>query len=360
MKLLIFALLPVTSRANWHQVCYSGKIQIGNETWSQTELMAALHPQVNEAIVEVANHDMKLASFLQTQGECQIDCLEVVMQPTFSTLYGKLGQDFYSHHKKHIQEIFIEALSGAFTACYPHPPRHQVREVAEAIISHIGYAPPAHHTFPAGVPCPYEGYEHDFPLNDFLHSFEVTLMQVLQNKPGMAAYFDEQAKDCQKTCLQQTVPASAMTLFLHGNYDDYTGVDALTGAIQACFPDVPHQDINVLVAETKDVMAQAEAEASRQYEAETRDRPRGYHKETETRRRRWARAEAERQRKEQERMNEDSIPWVPVFGIIAAMSLALLIGVILGRRQSVPAGGSSKAYEMIPSIMGRKAATHSN
>lgn len=364
MKLFLLALLPGAARADWSQVCYTGTIKIGNETWSEHDLMTALEPQVNEAIVTVANGDPKLAQFLKTQGDCQIDCLEIVMRPTFSTLYGKLGQDFYSHHKPHIQEIFIEALSGAFHACYPHPPREEVRMVSETIISHIGYTAASEHTFPQGVPCPHAGYEHDFPLNDFLYSFETTILHVMENKPKLHKFFDTEAKDCQKTCLQQTVPASAMTLFLHGNYDDYTGVDALTGAIQACFPDVEHEEILILVSETKDVMAQAEAEASRQYTAEAAEEARQPAKKKKKaaaggdRRRRWARAEAERQKREQEALQGESFDILPYLGFVAMMSLAMIIGVSLGRRMERP-GQGPKATELIPTIFGRKS-QHSN
>eukprot|EP00746_Dinoflagellata_sp_MGD_P138774 gnl/MRDRNA2_/MRDRNA2_72359_c0_seq2.p1 gnl/MRDRNA2_/MRDRNA2_72359_c0~~gnl/MRDRNA2_/MRDRNA2_72359_c0_seq2.p1 ORF type:complete len:398 (+),score=64.86 gnl/MRDRNA2_/MRDRNA2_72359_c0_seq2:168-1361(+) len=382
MKLFLFAVLPFTSRANWHQVCYSGKITIGNETWTQHDLMNALHPQVNEAIVEIANHDEALMQFLTTQGECQIDCLEVVMQPTFTTLYGKLGQDFYSHHKKHIQEIFIEALSGAFTACYPHPPRDEVRKVAESIIAHIGYAPPAHHTFPPGVPCPYEGYEHDFPLNDFLQSFEVTIMQVMQQKPGMAAFFDEQAKDCQKTCLSGVVPVSAMTLFLTNTDDPAAGIDALTGAIHACFPDVPHEDINMLVSETKDVMDDAEAAAAytkqmmeqaaarrRQLDkiplsrgasrrrAEKKDRRRATLVHTQESLPKQQQQQLQ-QEKEVQRQQEEtgSIGAFSLFSTVMAVSLlCLTAGLFLGRRfnvSSVRSVGTVGSYQLLPTSLG--------
>lgn len=191
----------------------------------------------------------------------------IVMKPTLETLYGKLGKEFVRRDKDHINDLFVEALFGAFRACYPHPPRAEVRQVAEVIVAGIGTIPASKNLFPAGVNCPNEGREDDFPLADFLQSFEYTFFKVLENQPEMQKYFDTEAKDCQKTCLEKTVPASAMTLFLTDNANDDAGIDALTGAIHACFPGVPHEDINLLVSDTKNVMetdvhrAEAMAEA---------------------------------------------------------------------------------------------------
>merc|ERR1712224_310525 len=112
-------------------------------------------------------------------------------------------------------------------------------------------------TFPRGVNCTNQGHEDDFPTADFLKSFEYVLFKVIKKKPDLHKYFQTQAKDCQMDCLEKTVPISAMTLFLTGNEDGEAAVDALTGAIHACFPGVPHEDINTLVSVTKDVMESA-------------------------------------------------------------------------------------------------------
>lgn len=261
MKSFLLILVSFASQGNSSPPCYSGNIKIGNDTWTKDDIMAASWPQVTTSVLRVANGDPDLAKFLATRGNCQADCLGVVMPPTLSTLYGKLGEDFVALDQQHIQDMFVEALFGAFRACYPHPPRAEVRKVAEAIVANIGSATSSTDAFPAGVNCSNEGHEDDFPLNNFLKSFESTFSLVVSKNPEMKKFFDTIAKDCQKTCVQSTVPATAMTLFLTNNDDEAAGVDALTGAIHACFPGVPHQDINELVSDTKDLMSRAEAAA---------------------------------------------------------------------------------------------------
>merc|ERR1719428_127119 len=112
-----------------------------------------------------------------------------MMRPTFSALYGKLGEEFVSRTDKHKHEdVFVDALCGAFRGCYPHPPRMEVRKVAETIFkatfsgmedtrnsAMFGWG----RTYPEGVRCPNEGYEAAFPINDFLNSFHKTIMTLL-------------------------------------------------------------------------------------------------------------------------------------------------------------------------------------
>merc|ERR1719316_1390004 len=98
------------------------------------------------------------------------------------------------------------------------------------------------------------------------------MMDVIAANPTIKL-FDTEAKDCQKSCLQHTVPEAALSLFMINNYDQDTGLDAMTGALHACFPGVPRDAIKVLVTETNDVMARAEAAASA-------EAAKGYHPDT--------------------------------------------------------------------------------
>lgn len=275
MKLCLIALLPFTFQADSgrHRIqhCYTGAIKIGEHTFTKEDVMAALELQVNASVTTVANGDQKLADFLKTRGNCQADCLRMVMVPTLSTLYGKLGKEFIKRHKKRVQDTFIEALFGAFRACYPHPPREEIRKIAERIEAGIGRAPISlQKKFPEGVKCQNQGHERDFPLTDFLRSFDESFVKVMEKRPEMQKVFHTQAKDCQRSCLETTVPISVLTFFLTGSEDVDAGVDSLTGAIHACFPGVPHEDINALVSETKQLMKSAEATAETNLSQEAR------------------------------------------------------------------------------------------
>eukprot|EP00746_Dinoflagellata_sp_MGD_P001441 gnl/MRDRNA2_/MRDRNA2_102717_c0_seq1.p1 gnl/MRDRNA2_/MRDRNA2_102717_c0~~gnl/MRDRNA2_/MRDRNA2_102717_c0_seq1.p1 ORF type:complete len:405 (-),score=76.51 gnl/MRDRNA2_/MRDRNA2_102717_c0_seq1:213-1427(-) len=402
MKLLLLALYPLVSQADYPgPFCFTGTIKVGNDTWTQDHVMAALEPQVTEAVVSVANADQNLASFLNQQGNCQADCLALTVRPAFVALYGKLGEEFVSTDEKHKHhDVFVDALCGAFRACYPHPPREEVRQVAEAIF-HATFsgmdAPEASAGFPPGVQCPNEGYEAAFPLNDFLNSFHTTIMTAMAQKPKMQKLFNTEVKDCQKTCLQETVPASAMTLFLTNNYEPDTGVDALTGAIHACLPGWKHEDIAVLVSETADAMAIAEQEAAARRDSEYQQQyynqrarlsdglgggledilgdylgryqsqGRNWQREGQAQRRRRApkRKQAPEPMPEEEGKEikpSEGFSFLSILGTIMAVSLALLIGVVLGRRRfgygSEKFMGSYKSYQILPSTLGQKSNLH--
>lgn len=383
MKLFLPVLLPFMSQADYSgQFCFTGNIKIGNETWSEARVMEALEPQVTAAVLKVANADTNLKMYLKMQGNCQADCLENVIHPTFSALYGKLGAEFVSVDEKHKHhDVFVDALCGAFRACYPQPPRGEVRKIAEAIFTAAfegideKFKPKP---YPAGVSCPNQGYEDAFPLNEFLDTFHNTIMTVMQTKPKMKKMFETEAMDCQKTCLQHTVPTSAMTLFQTNNYDSPSGIDAMTGAIHACFPGFPHDDINVLVKETSDVMAQLEAEAAEKAAAERAaaeqlyarkgtKMPRPKSKYVSTRRRRSEEKEAVAEAEvamTQEASGADPIEVKPSesYGFLSWCSiivtgfLALFVGVALGRRMAKSGDGgfaASKSYQMLPTTFGR-------
>eukprot|EP00746_Dinoflagellata_sp_MGD_P138773 gnl/MRDRNA2_/MRDRNA2_72359_c0_seq1.p1 gnl/MRDRNA2_/MRDRNA2_72359_c0~~gnl/MRDRNA2_/MRDRNA2_72359_c0_seq1.p1 ORF type:complete len:401 (+),score=67.38 gnl/MRDRNA2_/MRDRNA2_72359_c0_seq1:76-1278(+) len=385
MKLLVVALLSFISLVvsfTQSQVCYTGPLKIANITMSEDKILTALESQVNAAVLHIANGDKKLMDYLRMSGNCQADCLALVIKPTLQTLYGKLGNEFASRHKKRVHDDFVEAVFGAFRACYPHPPRQDVKQVAETVIKSIGVIPHASATFPAGVACPNQGHEDDFPLNDFLKSFEDTIMRVMAKKAELRNYFETRAKDCQKTCLSGVVPVSAMTLFLTNTDDPAAGIDALTGAIHACFPDVPHEDINMLVSETKDVMDDAEAAAAytkqmmeqaaarrRQLDkiplsrgasrrrAEKKDRRRATLVHTQESLPKQQQQQLQ-QEKEVQRQQEEtgSIGAFSLFSTVMAVSLlCLTAGLFLGRRfnvSSVRSVGTVGSYQLLPTSLG--------
>lgn len=309
------------------------------------------------AVLTVANGDQKLEQFLKTQGNCQADCLDTMMKPTFEALYGKLGEEFVGPDEKHKHEdFFFDALSGAFRACYPHPPLVEVRQVAETIFaglfSNLTFAA-SHETFPPGITCPNEGYEEAFPLDEFLNSFHSAIRTVIASKPHLQKLFDKEAKDCQKTCLQQTVPVSAMTLFLTNNYNADNGLDALTGAIHACLPGFPHEDIAALVSDTSDAMDDAEEAAMARRYSKFQDQ---YFHKADTWEKRYkdllaksqrndfwegvlreaanenAETEQSHEEEEEEMQEPEGFSFFSICSVIVAVSLALFLGVVTGRR----------------------------
>lgn len=324
MRWICFTLLPFLSHADSSSECYTGTITVGTETLTKDDILAWIFPQVVASVLAVTNADPELANFLKTRGNCQIQCLESVMKASAATLYGKLGEEFLSH-EPHVQEIVIEAVTGAFRACYPFPPREEALKVAEAIVVGIGVHPPTDKTFPAGVACKNQGREDDFPLHEFLNAFEDTFGQVMATKPELHKFFISEAKDCQQKCLEETVPMSVMTLFLTDKHNDDVGVDAVTGAIHSCFPGVPEDDINQLVTDTTAVMLNAEQNALQRLQYDLNKPNIHYNPEG----------------------LEPGSSGFPIVSFITAVSLALCAGIGIGRQMRKAPYGGGYAYEMV-------------
>lgn len=352
MELSLLLLLTFSSPAHSQNLqCYTGSIVIGNETWNEEDVLASLEPQVTAAVVSVANGDEHLEDFLHTQGECQIDCLVTVMRATFSTLYGKLAEDFVNYDKPDVQDTFVEAIIGAFRACYPQPPREEVRQVAETIFAGIGTEQKPSQAFPQGTVCRNEGFEDYFPVEDFLTQFDSTILEVMTMTPKLQKYYEEEAMDCQKLCIQQTVAASATTLFLTDNYEENTGIDALTGAIHACFPGIREDEISVLVSETNLVMASAVEEGNGIRKG---TKKKGVKKAGSVKDALKKRKGSKRKHKKTE-LEENSSFWL-LFGLVVVMAVVLYVGISLGKHWERSAVMSyarrNGTYQLLSSTLG--------
>lgn len=291
----------MTTLASATQQCFTGIVHHADVTYTKDDVLEQLWPEVGAAIIGVANTDAKFKAFLKTRGTCQMSCLEDTLMPALETIFGKLGGDLFSK-TSNTHHLIDEALTGAFRACYPAPPLEEIAAVAARIREHIGRVEETRQGFPQGVACVNEGKDDEFPVNDFLKKFKATFMKTVAKNPEMQTFFDTKAKDCQLTCVDKTVPAAAKTLFLTDNKDDVKGVDALTGAIHACFPGLPHEDINSLVAATKEVMDASQDAARLRLYANNM-------------------------------VKSGSFSFFPLFGLVTAMSLLLFFtGVAVGSR----------------------------
>jgi len=253
MKLFLLALLPFASEAQ-NPKCYTGDLN----GVTKDEFLAGMHDLLGVAFVGVVNDVPKLAEFLKTRGNCQAQCLEKVMKPAMATVYGKMGKKLSSHEGK---EMAIEAITGAIRACYPSPPRKEIKKLATAVADGMGETPKANAEFPQGVKCKNAGHESDFPMDDVLEAFGDAFQKVASKYERVKKFFSEEALDCQFPCLEQTVPLTMKTLFLTDQQDKEVGIDALTGSMHACFPGVPSKEIRQLVTETVSVLQNAGADA---------------------------------------------------------------------------------------------------
>jgi len=252
--LLLLAVLPFASQA---LECYTGTIMMGGQELTKDDLMKKIGPLLGASMVSTIDENPKLKAFMDTRGQCQADCLGPMVEQTFSTLYGKLGKDFFKE-----KEIVIEGLTGAFRACYPSPPRAEIHKLAKAIIDGMGAPAAEGQDFPEGTKCPNDGHEDDFPMKQVLEEFGNAFEGVVSKNKRAMKYFQEKAKECQGPCLETTVPLSMKTLFLTDQSDDKIGAEAITGAMHACFPGIPSHEIERMVKETAEVMQHAQEVAT--------------------------------------------------------------------------------------------------
>jgi len=256
MMLLFLAVLPFASQA---LPCYTGTITVRDQELTKDDLMKLIGPVLGASMLSTINENPKLKAFMDTRGQCQHDCLGPMMEQTFSTLYGKLGKDFFKEDNK---KIVIEGLTGAFRACYPSPPRHEIYKLAKMVINGMGKPAAEDQALPEGTTCPNDGHEDDFPMKQVLEEFGNAFEGVVSKNKRAMKFFQEKAKDCQFHCLETTVSLSMKTLFLTDQQDDQIGAEAITGAMHACFPGIPSGEIESMVKQTVEVLQHAQEVAT--------------------------------------------------------------------------------------------------
>lgn len=241
------------------QKCYTGDVTIDDKKVTMPELMKILRPLVGASLASVASSDKGLQAFLESRGSCQADCLGAVLSSSVPTLYGKLGEDFV---KPSSRDTIVESVTGAIRACYPSPPRADLKKVAQLVVEGVGKPAAEDAEFPEGVTCENDGEEAQFPMDDLIAQYKEAFQKVVEKKPKVLKFFQTEAKDCQMECLSQTVPPTVLTLFLTNNDNKGQGIDALTGAMHACFPSVPPSQIRIVVQATVDSLENATATAT--------------------------------------------------------------------------------------------------
>lgn len=157
MKLFLLALLPFASQAG-NPKCYTGTVKANGKEMTKDDLMKDLGPVFDASIVSTIHSSKDLEDFMKTRGQCQAACLGDMMEQGVSTLYGKLGKDLFAK-----DDLAIEALTGAFRACYPSPPRAEIHELAAKLLENLGKPPAEDHSFPQGVKCKNAEHEDDSP-----------------------------------------------------------------------------------------------------------------------------------------------------------------------------------------------------
>lgn len=243
MKLFLFAMFTVMSEAQ-QPLCYSGTIIVDGQNVTKDIIMGALGPIVKTAVTKTINKYPEMKEFMESAGTCQFPCFGEVVRTTYSTLFGKLGNAFLTDEGKDME---IEAVTGAFRACYPSPPRDEILALASEIVEASVVSEPPESPVPEGVFCENQDFEDDFPSVAVRNHFKMAFRKIVARFPTAQQFFHEQGLDCQFQCLDSTVSQALKTLWLTNRQERATGISALTGSMHACFPGVPAEEIRKLV-----------------------------------------------------------------------------------------------------------------
>lgn len=103
--------------------------------------------------------------------------------------------------------------------------------------------------FPEAAPC--KGMPDQTPearqrfVDSFKTRFPAALEEVAQAHPAVHEALAANAKNCQRQCLISTLSLAVQNLWDAGSFAmenaEALSMDALTGAVQACFPEVAHK-----------------------------------------------------------------------------------------------------------------------
>jgi len=242
--------------------CFDGPLSVdGHDVPKETLLKSVVGLFFDGADKAVAS-DEEFKSFMQSRGQCQFTCVEKTVTRAASTLYGKCGKDFGS---KECENLSVESLTGAFMACFPSAPRDSVHKSIVYILDNMGK------TTPKGKPdldkankqCKNKAAAENADIDAFTRDFGKAFKDVVDAKPGVKKFFEEEALGCQKECLEDTIPTAALYLEMTGNQDKHEILQAVTGAARACFPGVPRADVKDLMAAVIGVFEDNEGKTTR-------------------------------------------------------------------------------------------------
>jgi len=259
MKFFLIALLPFASQAEQAK-CFSADIKTPDgASMTKDELLGMMNEMLGAAFVSVVDDVPKIKEFFKTRGNCQAECLQKVIQPALGVVYGKMGEKLMSEEGKNMA---IEAITGSIRACYPSPPRSEIKKLATAAANGMGAPPKEGVGFPEGVKCANAGHESDFPMDDVLKAFGGAFEKTVNKNAKIKDFFENKALQCQLPCLEQSMSLTMKTLFLTDQQDKDVAIDALTGGMHACFPGVPSEEIEKLVVEVVGVLEASMKDAS--------------------------------------------------------------------------------------------------
>lgn len=294
--------------------CFDGPLSVeGHDVPKETLLKSVVGVFFDGAGKAIAGDD-DFKSFMQSRGQCQATCAEKMVTRAVSTLYGKCGEGFFGDD---CEKLAIESLTGAFMACFPSAPRDQVHSTMGYVMDNMGKTPAKDNSdlFKDNKECPNKAVAEFFDVEAFTEGFGKAFGEVVDSKPGVKKFFEEEALGCQVDCLKETIPTAALTLAMTANKDKAEILQAVTGAARACFPGVPRADVKDLMAAVIKVFEGNTGSAEKLYDAN---------------------------------IKVESMSWtsLPMIGGAATMSLVIFAAGVVSMRRSGVSGREQRSVPM--------------
>jgi len=95
-------------------------------------------------------------------------------------------------------------------------------------------------------------------VTSFRQHIPAALEEVARAHPEVHETLAASAKTCQSECLSTTLSLAVQNLWDSGSFamsnSEARSIDALTGAVQACFPEVDHRGVKIFVDQVSDAL----------------------------------------------------------------------------------------------------------
>eukprot|EP00746_Dinoflagellata_sp_MGD_P148670 gnl/MRDRNA2_/MRDRNA2_80849_c0_seq1.p1 gnl/MRDRNA2_/MRDRNA2_80849_c0~~gnl/MRDRNA2_/MRDRNA2_80849_c0_seq1.p1 ORF type:complete len:363 (-),score=64.19 gnl/MRDRNA2_/MRDRNA2_80849_c0_seq1:445-1446(-) len=258
-----FMVFHVTLRSIWGEehLCYTGNVEIAGKTLSVQQATDAFDKSAKVSAVDSLETSEPFANFLGDARVCQHKCFGQMFRASSETLIGNLGQQITSLDA---QQLTVSAFAGSFKACYPSPKdRSHVKTFAKKIVDGMGKPmkyPDA--LFPKAAPC--NGVPGQTPegrarfVASFRQRFPEALAELSEAHPEVHQALVANAKNCQSQCLTTTMSLAVQNLWDSGRFavseSEALSLEALTGAVEACFPEVSHRGVMVFAHQVVDAL----------------------------------------------------------------------------------------------------------
>jgi hypothetical protein len=247
---------------------------------NEAEFVEGFTKAADVAFDKMSEKTPGLLKIVEAKGDCQLTCFKDVVTEGAKTIWGT--QLLFA--KQLVAQRMSASLTGAVSACYPGLPTDATVNIAAFIIDEtkdmdyseaqkvVDGTPASIETKISAKECPGKPEHTDKDdyvefIKDFGDSFQQTL------KRGKFADLEKHVQSgsytCQESCLNSVIAKSMQTLWQSGLFGSVPNhamfVNAFTGAVRTCFPELPLDQVHSLATES---LQQLEAdENSRKYSA---------------------------------------------------------------------------------------------